>query len=127
MLLYKSPPCQVGSYWSCVSRNIKYLICHLTLPNRVIKGSVNFMCGNPSLFVPTLVTRFGDHRYCHSRNVFSLSRDLARARDYKVMGLSGWKFHKVSHQLTKFGDYRQGGSGDIMVLVCHVILHNHVN
>ena len=33
---------------------------------------------------------------------------------------------KVSHQPTKFGGPRQGGNGNIMILVCHVILQDHV-
>ena len=28
--------------------------------------------------------------------------------------------------VAKFGDHRHYGSGDIMVLVCHVILQDHV-
>ena len=32
----------------------------------------------------------------------------------------------VSHQPAKFGGHRHCGSGDIMVLVCHVISQHHV-
>ena len=31
----------------------------------------------------------------------------------------------VSHHPAKFGDHGHCGSGDIMVLVCHVILQSH--
>ena len=40
----------------------------------------------------------------------------------KVMWLIGWEPFKVSHQPGKFGFHRPCGSGDIMVLVWHVIL-----
>ena len=33
---------------------------------------------------------------------------------------------KVSHHLTKFGSHRYCGSGDLMILVCHVIFQDHV-
>ena len=33
---------------------------------------------------------------------------------------------KVSHHLHKFCGHRYCGSGEIMVLVCHVILEEHV-
>ena len=32
----------------------------------------------------------------------------------------------ISHQSFRFGGHRQSGSGNIMVLVCHVILEDHV-
>ena len=32
----------------------------------------------------------------------------------------------VSHQPDKFGGHRHCGSGDIMILVCHVILQGHM-
>lgn len=45
----KSPPCQVGGYWSCANGIVKYLICHVTSPNCVIEAPCNFMCWNTSL------------------------------------------------------------------------------
>ena len=33
---------------------------------------------------------------------------------------------KVSYQSAKYGSCRDCGSGDIMVLVCHVTLQDHV-
>ena len=33
----------------------------------------------------------------------------------------------VCKHLVKFGDHRHCGSGNIMVLVCYMILHNHMN
>ena len=61
---------QVGGYWLCAHGDIKYLICQVTSPNHVIKGSCNFMCGNSSL--TTLVATFGGHSHCNIRDVFSL-------------------------------------------------------
>ena len=73
----KLPPYQVGGYWLCASGDIKCLIYHVTSPNHVNKGLCNFMCENSSLYVTTLVTKFGGHRYCENRDVFSLSQYLA--------------------------------------------------
>ena len=42
-------------------------------------------------------------------------------RDQKFM-----KPTKVSYHLATFGGYRRCGSGDIMILVCHMILLDHV-
>ena len=33
---------------------------------------------------------------------------------------------KVNYHLAKFGDHRHCGSEDIMILVCHMILQDHV-
>ena len=46
----------------------------------------------------------------------SLSRDLAGPCDFR-----GYLPLKVSHRPNTFGGYRRWGSGDTMVLVCHVI------
>ena len=51
-----------------------------------------------------------------SYNDFSLSRDLSRPRDQRVM----WFFvggSMVSHDPAKFGGHRHCGSGDLMFLV----------
>ena len=32
---------------------------------------------------------------------------------------------KVSHQLAKFDGHKNCGSGDIMILICHMILPDH--
>ena len=54
---------------------------HKTSPNHVIEGSCNVMSENSSSYFTILVVKAGDHRYWDSRNVFSLSRDLAWSRD----------------------------------------------
>ena len=43
-----------------------------------------FMSGNSSVYITTL-SNFGGHRYCNSRDVFSLLRDLAGPRDQRVL------------------------------------------
>ena len=50
-----------------------------------------------------------------------MSRDLGRTRDQSVIRLYGLELCKVSHHPTKFGDQMHCVSGDIMVLVFHVI------
>ena len=42
------------------------------------------------------------------------------------MQLFRWKPFMVSHHPLKFGHHRHCGSGDIMVLVCHVTLQDRV-
>ena len=57
---------------------------------------------------------------------FSLSRDLARQHDQRVMRLYGWEHLMVSNHPATFDDHGYCGIGDIAVLVCHVILQAHV-
>ena len=60
-----------------------------------------------------------------SEDVFSLSYSLARARYQRAMQLFGWEPFLVSHHPAKFGGYASG-SGDIMVLISHVISQNYI-
>ena len=48
---------------------------------------------------------------------------FTRPRDQSIYVLATVK---VSHHTTKFGGNRHCGTGDIKILVCHVILHDHV-
>ena len=50
-------------------------------------------------------------------NGFSLSRDISRSCDERVMWLYGWQPVKVSYRPAKFGGHRHCGSGNIMFLV----------
>ena len=59
-------------------------------------------------------------------NDFSLPRDLAKACDQRVIWLYYCELLNVSHHPTKFGGHRDSASGDLIVLVCHVILLDHV-
>ena len=43
-----------GGHRLCDSRDITYLILHVTLQDNVIKGSCDSMEGSPSLYVATL-------------------------------------------------------------------------
>ena len=42
------------------------------------------------------------------------------------MQLYGQELIKTNYHHIKFRDHRHSGSGDMVVLVCHVILQNHV-
>ena len=55
-----------------------------------------------------------------------MSCDLGRHYDQKVMSLDGQKPPNVNHHPTNFYGFRHCGDGDIMILVCHVILEDHV-
>ena len=56
--------------------------------------------------------------------IFNLSRYLTKARFWSIMKLYECELRVVSHDPTKFGSYN--GNEDIMVLVSHVMLHNHI-
>ena len=50
-----SPTCTFNGQRPCSSRDITYLICHVTLQDHVIKGSCDFMEGSSSLYVTTML------------------------------------------------------------------------
>ena len=54
----------------------------------------------------------------------NLSRYLTKARFWSIMKLYECELRVVSHDPTKFGSYN--GNEDIMVLVSHVMLQNHI-
>ena len=49
-----------------------------------------------------------------------------RPRDRKIMRLYEQEPLRVSHHPPTFCDHKQCGCGDIMVLVCRVIWHDHM-
>ena len=59
----------------------------------------------------------------HLLLIFSLWK---RPRDQRVMKLHCWEPLMINHHATKIGGHRHCGSGDIMILVCHMILQDHV-
>lgn len=54
------------------------------------------------------------------------SRDLARTRDQRTLGLSGRNLLIVYSYSAKFNSYTHSGIGYIILLVCHVIWQGHV-
>ena len=58
--------------------------------------------------------------------IFFLSHDLARGCDQRVICLYDCEPLIVSHHPATFHGHRQCSSGDIMGLVCHLILQYHV-
>ena len=69
----------------CGSSDTATKIVYIILQDHVIKGSGDFMEGNSSLYIPTL-PKIHSHRHCvNGCVIFSLPRDLTRARDYMVM------------------------------------------
>ena len=59
------------------------LVCHVMLHDNAIKGSCNFMGG--AYQNSNHPAKFGGHRHCGSRDVFSLPHDLARLRNQGVI------------------------------------------
>ena len=69
------------------------------------------------------LAKFSSHKHSDSRDeVISLSRDLARPSNKRVMWLFGQELIKLSYHPTISGGHRLSGSEDIMFLVCHMIL-----
>ena len=73
-----------------------------------------------------------NHRYCDNEDDFKLSRDFLRLRIPRVIWLYGqvpiqtnYHFPKFGSHSTKFGGQRHFDSAS-MILVCHVILQDHV-
>ena len=52
----RSPPLPCLVALSLVEVEIKYLICHVTKQSHVIEGTCNFMSGNSSRYVTTLLS-----------------------------------------------------------------------
>ena len=59
-------------------------------------------------------------------NGFKLSCDIARPPDSRAMGLFKYESLKVSYHPTKFGGNKHCGSGNAILLICHVISEDHV-
>ena len=57
---------------------------------------------------------------------FNLSRDLASPSGQRVIWRHGLEPLKLSHHPIKFGGHNQWVSREMVVLVCHVILKDHV-
>lgn len=58
------------------------------------------------------------------KNLFNLSRDLARPRDQSVLKLSGMKLIVVGNLSAGFSDYRHFDSG-YLFLISHLTSRNH--
>ena len=110
---------KLNDHRSCGSRDITYLICHVTLQDHFIKRSCS------SLYVTTLLglvtIGIAVVKIC-----FDSSRGLMWTHVQRVLWLYGWNLLIRSHQPAKFGNQRHAGSEYIMILACHVISHNHV-
>ena len=86
------------------------------------------------------LAKFGGHRLCGRDIRFNISNDLVRPRDPLMVShtpamFGGHRYgsgdmvlvcHVISHHSAKFGGYRHCGSGNIMVLVSHMISQDHV-
>ena len=109
------------------------LVCHMILQDHIIKGPCEFMGRSPSR-LSYHPAKFGSHWDCQvwqpqatwqqTYNGY-LSCDLARKCNQNIR-LYGLQPLKVCHHSSKFGAHRGCESGDIMVLVCDMILQDHV-
>ena len=109
----------------CGSGDIMVLVCHVILQDNMTKGWSNTIGRSPSWQVTSLLSLVAIGTVA-VKIWFRLSRDLTRRRDQRVMWLYGHEPIKVSYNSATFGGHRHCGSGNIMVLVFHVTLQDHV-
>ena len=102
----------------CGSGNIIISVCNLLSQGHVVKCCSNFMGRIPSWQFTSLLSRAAIGTVIVE---IRFSCDLARPRDQNVIWLYRREPIKVSYHPAKFGGHRHCGSGDIMILVCHVI------
>ena len=110
-----------GGNCSSGSGVIRHLVSHVTSKEHVIEGSCNFISGSSSLYVTTLSSMVAIDIAVEKIWRFSLSRDLLRPRDQRIMQVYECEFHIVFYHPAKFGGHSHYDNGDIMILVCHII------
>ena len=90
--------------------------------NTWCKDHMTQSVGAPHCMLPP----YEGQRHRRSGDVFNLRCDLARPSYLRAMWLYGKAPIKKSHHPNKFGGHQHYGYGDTLVLVCHVILQEHV-
>ena len=71
-----------AGHWCGASRDIKYLIFHLTSQNQMIEGSITLSVGTLHGMSPPCQVCWSS--YCGHRSVFTLTHCQARQCDKKV-------------------------------------------
>ena len=96
-----------GDYWFSANGDITLLICHVTWRDHVVKGSCDFMSRSSV-------------RQIWKENGFSLSRDLARPCNQRIIMafLAGAPQGKSPPY--QVGGHRHCVRRDVVVLVCYV-------
>ena len=74
-----------GGYRHWGSADIMILVCHKTSQNHVIKESCDFIGRSPLRLVTIMPSLIAIDTQTLRYNGFSLSRDLTRSRDQRVM------------------------------------------
>ena len=114
-----------GGYWNSASESTKYSICHVATQNHMIEGSRNFMSGNSSLYITTLLVLevIGIVVvYICSKFITWFSKATWLKSHFTIWGVAS----QISNQPARFGGHKHCGSGDMMVLVYQVILQHLV-
>ena len=109
-------PAKPGGHRHYSSGDIMVLVCQTNLQDHLTKGSSNSMGRSPSRQVtirPSL-TAIGTQVM---EIYFSLSRDLARPRDQRVMLLYRWKPLFLSRHPAEFGSHKNSSSRDMFLVV----------
>ena len=105
-------PATFGGHEHYGSGDIIVLFCHLFSQDHVTKALFDL----EPIKISHHLFSFGGHGYY----------GLILSRDQSVIWLYDLEPLKLSHHSFRFGGHGHYGSGDIIVLVCHVILQVHV-
>ena len=72
--------------------------------------------------------KFSVYKHYDSRDNddFSLPLDLARPHDQRIMLFYGWKLFMGACLPAKLNSHGYCSNKYVMVLICHVVLQNHV-
>ena len=113
-LIVSNHPTKFGGHRHFGNGDIKGFFCHVMLQDRVIKGLHDLMGKNTSKYWSYALWNW---RY----DYLSLSRDLSKCHVTLWVGV----LHGKSPYCTVCG-HRHCGSGDIMILICHVISQDYL-
>ena len=100
----------------CDNGDNVFSLSHMTSHEHIFKGLCEFMIGSSSQGVTTFQFKW---KY----EVFNISCNLAKSREWGFKWLYGWQLFMVCHYLAKYGGHC---SCRDMFLVCYVIKQNHV-
>ena len=118
-----SPPLSLVTI-STVIMEIMFLVCQTwPLMNTFLKGYVNLWLEVPHRESLPCHVWWPLVQFKWKYEVFNISCNLAKSREWGFKWLYGWQLFMVCHYLAKFGGHC---SCRDMFLVCYVIKQNHV-
>ena len=115
-----------GGHRHCGSRDTMILGCHVISKDHVIKGSLTWWARAHQGKLLSCQVLWPQALWKWRYNDSSLPCDLTKPQNQRVMWLYGEKPIQENYNFVKFGGHRHCASEDIMILVCHMILQDHV-